>query len=214
MRTLIKTLIATSMASTALLGFSVAQAADAVDQIPEAPAAVEMAQPAGDWSGAYLGGAGTYNFGRFDKGDYDARQLGGQVYCGYNMQSGQMVYGGEADLNYSGIDSSNAGLTAKQGVNGSIRGRVGYDLNPVLVYGTAGVAVQQSKASDATSSDKRTAAGLTVGAGVETLVTNNITARAEYRYTDYQDKDFSLNSGLANRDYNEHSVKVGLGVKF
>ena len=59
MRTLIKTLIATSMASTALLGFSVAQAADAVDQIPEAPAAVEMAQPAGDWSGAYLGGAGT-----------------------------------------------------------------------------------------------------------------------------------------------------------
>ena len=45
-------------------------------------------------------------------------------------------------------------------------------------------------------------------------MTNNITARAEYRYTDYQDKDFSLNSGLANRDYNEHSVKVGLGVKF
>ena len=214
MRTLIKTLIATSMASTALLGFSVAQAADAVDQIPEAPAAVEMAQPAGDWSGAYLGGAGTYNFGRFNKGDYDARQLGGQVYGGYNMQNGQIVYGAEADIGYSGNDDVNNGIRSKQGVNGSIRGRVGYDLNPVLVYGTAGVAVQQSKASDATSSDKRTAAGLTVGAGVETLVTNNITARAEYRYTDYQDKDFSLNSGLANRDYNEHSVKVGLAVKF
>ncbi len=164
MRTLIKTLIATSMASTALLGFSVAQAADAVDQIPEAPAAVEMAQPAGDWSGAYLGGAGTYNFGRFNKGDYDARQLGGQVYGGYNMQNGQIVYGAEADIGYSGNDDVNNGIRSKQRVNGSIRGRVGYDLNPVLVYGTAGVAVQQSKASDATSSDKRTAAGLTVGA--------------------------------------------------
>ncbi len=214
MRTLIKTLIATSMASTALLGFTVAQAADAVDQIPEAPAAVEMAQPAGDWSGAYVGGAATYNFGRFGDGDRDARALGGQVYSGYNMQNGQIVYGAEADIGYSGADDVVGGIRSKQGVNGSVRGRVGYDLNPVLIYGTAGVAVQQSKASDATSSDKRTAAGLTVGAGAETMVTNNITARVEYRYTDYQDKNFALNSGLVNRDYDEHSVKVGLGVKF
>ena len=35
----------------------------------------------------------------------------------------------------------------EQGVNGSVRGRVGYDLNPVLVYGTAGVAASSVKAT-------------------------------------------------------------------
>lgn len=214
MRTLIKTLFATSMVSSALFGFTAANAADAIDQIPEAPAAVEMTQPAGDWSGAYIGGAGDYNWGKFSGGGRNAKGMGGQVYGGYNMQSGQIVYGGEADIGYSGVDETKGGVRTKQGVHGSVRGRVGYDLNPVLVYGTAGLAIGKTKATDAISSDSRTGVGLTAGVGAEAMVTNNITTRVEYRYTDFQDKNFNLASGVASRGLNEHSVKVGVGVKF
>ncbi|MEK1901601.1 MAG: porin family protein, partial [Rhizobium sp.] len=35
-----------------------------------------------------------------------------------------------------------------------------------------------------------------------------------YRYTDYQDKDYNLNSGSVSRGFDENSVKVGIGVKF
>ncbi|WP_395588508.1 outer membrane protein, partial [Pseudomonas syringae group genomosp. 7] len=56
--------------------------------------------------------------------------------------------------------------------------------------------------------------GYTVGAGVEAFVTNNITTRLEYRYTDYQSKDYDLDSGSFSRGYDENSVKLGIGVKF
>ncbi|MDI7861062.1 porin family protein [Rhizobiaceae bacterium n13] len=212
MHTLIKTLMASSVA---VLAFTAAQAADAIDQIPEAPVAdVIESAPAG-WQGAYIGGAGTYNMGRFQgHGDYDAKAFGGAAYGGYNWQQGQIVYGGEADLGYSGADATRDGVKSEQRANGSVRGRVGYDLNPVLVYGTAGVAVAQDKASDATSSDKKVAAGYTVGGGIETFVTDNVTARAEYRYTDMQSKSYDLDSGRVSRGYDEHSVKLGIGVKF
>ena len=139
------------LASAATAVAFAAQAADAIYQAPEAPAATESySAPAGNWSGAYVGGGITYDMGKFTGSNdgRDADGVGGTVYGGYNMQSGSIVYGGEADLSYAGEDGS-AGtdpavagtIKGTQGVNGSIRGRVGYDLNPFLVYGTAGVAV-------------------------------------------------------------------------
>ena len=54
----------------------------------------------------------------------------------------------------------------------------------------------------------------TVGAGVEALVTDNITTRVEYRYTDFGSDTYSLDSGAVSSGYDDHSVKVGIGVKF
>ena len=216
-----RTLIATLMASAAGLIAVSAHAADAVTQIPEAPAAVETAAPVSNWSGFYLGGYGSYDMGKFKGGSShtDADGAGGGVFGGYNWQSGQIVYGAEADVNL-GDERGSAGTVAgnavegKQGVNGSVRARVGYDMNPFLVYGTAGLAASDNKVRDATSKDSATALGYTVGAGVEAMVTDNITARLEYRYSDYQKKDYSLDSGAFSRGYDDHSVKAGIGVKF
>ncbi|MBB6179061.1 outer membrane protein [Pseudorhizobium flavum] len=207
-------LIATLMASAATLAaFSAANAADAVDQIPEAPIAYEQPAPVKDWSGAYIGAYGAYDWGRFD-GDREGA-FGGGVFGGYNMQSGQIVYGVEADAGYNGEEADAApGVEGKAGWNGSVRARVGYDLNPFLLYGTAGVALQDNELSDATSSDSNTAVGYTVGAGVEALVTDNITTRVEYRYTDFGSDTYSLDSGAVSSGYDDHSVKVGIGVKF
>ncbi|WP_027486102.1 outer membrane protein [Allorhizobium undicola] len=211
MRTLVMILLASSAGLSIVTG---AQAADAVMQVPEAPAAVDTVQPSG-WAGAYVGGAGTYNMGRSHGSNFSARSFGGQLYGGYNMQNDKIVYGGEADVGYSGADSvSGAGLQGKQGWNGSVRGRVGYDLSPFMVYGTAGVAAADTKVSGAAGSDSKAALGYTVGAGVEAQVTNNVTARVEYRYTDYQDKTYNVGGTRVSRGFDDQSVRVGMGVKF
>jgi outer membrane immunogenic protein len=210
-----RTLIASLMASAFVVaGFTAANAADAVDQVPEAPVAQnEPVTPAGNWEGFYLGGAGTYNMGDFNS-SRDGYALGGQLYTGYNWQAGQIVYGVEADLGYSGLDHSAGGVTEKNRFNGSVRGRVGYDLNPFLLYGTAGLAATNNKVSAGGDSDAKTSYGYTVGVGAEAFVTNNITARVEYRFSDYQNKNYDTGIGSVSRGYDEQSVKVGIGVKF
>jgi outer membrane immunogenic protein len=209
-------LVATLMASAAsLIAFSAANAADAVEQIPQAPQAVEEVAQVSTWQGFYLGGYGDYDWGRFGGfGDRDGK-LGGGAFTGYNWQSGQIVYGIEADVGYRGTSNETIeGYDAKAKWNGSVRGRVGYDMNPFLIYGTAGIAAQDNKMSDETSSDSKTAVGYTVGVGAEAFVTSNITARVEYRYTDFGKDSYSLDSGRVTKGFDDHSVKLGIGVKF
>src|SRR6478735_5254147 len=154
MRTLITTLMASAVT---LITFTAVQAADAIDEVPAAPAA-EYTEPAiKNWSGAYVGGTADWARGEFDgTGGRGAAAFGGGLYGGYNVQSGQLVYGGEADVNYRGNDATNPVRTMKQGFNGSLRARVGVDVNPVLVYGTAGIAAADVKASESGSSDSNT----------------------------------------------------------
>lgn len=212
MRTLILTLMASALSIAAV---QAARAADAVDQIPQAPVSDYSEPAAPNWAGGYAGATVTWQHGEFDKqSGHGANGFGGGVYGGYNMQSGQLVYGGEADVNYSGIDSKNSVREAEQGVNGSLRARVGVDLNPVLVYGTGGLAVSRAKMEDATSSDKRTMYGWTAGVGAEGFVTDKVTARVEYRYTDYAEKRFDLDSGNVNAGQDEQSIRLGMGYKF
>lgn len=211
MRNLIKTFAASAiLISTA----SIALAADAIDEIPAAPDAVETVT-GGNWEGAYAGGKVTYQWGKVkDTKDYDADGAGGGIYAGYNKQDGQIVYGAETDINYSGIDKTYNGVKSEQGINGSLRARIGYDLSPAMVYATGGLAATNMETSDATSSDDKTLFGATIGAGVETKITESITARTEYRFTNYQSHNFDLDSGTVERGLKEHQVNVGLGVKF
>lgn len=205
------------VSAASIATISAANAADAVDQIPEAPIAYEEpAAPVSNWAGAYIGGYGAYDWGRFEDSDRDGA-LGGGAYGGYNWQSGQIVYGVEADIGYNGEEESPAaGVDGEAGVNGSLRARVGYDMNPFLIYGTAGVALQDNELTNTVNgvSDSKTAVGYTVGAGVEAMVTNNITTRVEYRYTDFGSKDYNLGTSTVSSGYDDHSVKVGIGVKF
>jgi outer membrane immunogenic protein len=211
MRNLIKTLAA-SVILVSAAGF--AHAADAIDEIPSAPEAVETVT-SGDWEGAYVGGKATYQWGKVkDTKDYDADGFGGGVYAGYNKQDGQIVYGAETDLNFSGIDKTYDGVKSEQGVNGSLRARIGYDVSPVMVYATGGLAATNLETKDATSSDDKTLLGLTLGAGVETKITESITARTEYRFTNYQSQTYDLDSGATERGLKDHQVNVGLGMKF
>ncbi|WP_417425970.1 outer membrane protein [Hoeflea sp.] len=190
-------------------------AADAIlEQAPEPPMA-ELAPQSFLWSGGYLGGYGEYKWGEFDAlATQDADGFGGGVYGGYNWQTENIVYGAEADIGYSGVDSTAGGLTAKQGVNGSLRARIGYDINPFLLYATGGVAATQAKLTNAAGSDSKTMLGWTAGAGAEAFVTDTITTRVEYRYSDYGSENFNLGGANVASGFDDHSVRLGIGMKF
>lgn len=213
-----RTLKTTILASAAVLTLSAPVfAADAIQEQPPAPAPIE-APAAADWSGAYLGAYGGYGWNKHktdDSGNINADGFQGGAYGGYNFQNGQFVYGGEADLGYSGGDDTRNGIKAKQGVEGSVRARAGIALDPVLLYGTGGLAVANSKLSSDTGSDSNTRIGWTVGAGAEAKFTQNIVGRLEYRYSDYGKKDFDL-GGLddVSSKLTTNEIRVGVGYKF
>jgi outer membrane immunogenic protein len=136
----------------------------------------------------------------------------GGGFVGYRVQMGTMVVGLEGDVNAKSGSSSytfsdtnsfrNETFTGsvKQGADGSIRGRFGFLVTPwVLVYGTGGVAFGSVSGSygyaayslgccaSATGggSWSTTRDGLTGGAGIEAMITQQLALRVEYRYTDF-----------------------------
>ncbi|MGR6431344.1 outer membrane protein [Rhizobium sp. PAMB 3182] len=213
-----RTVLITLLTSTALIaGIAQAQAADAIEAPPAPPPVANDVVPVTPtWQGFYLGGEGDYNWARFgDSSSLNGDGFGGGFYGGYNWQAGKMVYGLEGDIGYSGVEGDVAsGFKGKTGWNGAIKGRVGYDLNPFLIYGTGGLAMADTKISGNGDSDSKVQYGATVGVGAEAFVTNNITARVEYDYTNYFDRDYDVGGSSFSRGFDEHSVKVGIGVKF
>ena len=137
--------------------------------------------------------------------------VGGQAGC--NMQSGNWVFGVEADAHaqrWSGLYTLGAGVPAPFVVGdqfglssdwqASVRGRVGYAMDRTLFYVTGGVAFTEIKSytnwipafgvppvafPGTIAYDRQIAFGGTVGAGIEYAWTNNFTVGVEGRYTWY-----------------------------
>jgi len=192
------------------------QAADAVlEPAPVAPVADIETAPAYLWAGGYAGVFGGYVRGDTNGVASSTNGINGGAYGGHNWQRDQFVFGVEGDAGYSGANgTSAAGVTADQGAFGSLRARFGYDVNPFLLYGTVGAAATNMKVSNGASSDSNILYGYTVGAGVEAFVTEKITTRLEYRYTDYGSSNFNIGGTNVSTGFDDHSVRAGIGLKF
>jgi outer membrane immunogenic protein len=194
----------------------VAQAADMVDEVPQAPEAVIPEEPApGGWSGFYAGIYGGYSFGNFgDAVDLDADGFRGGAFTGYNGQSGAIVYGLDGDIGYGGAKTDLAAPNeVKQTFNGALRARLGYDLGPAMVYGALGGAATGANANVGGFEDSKTHFGYTVGAGIDAKVTEKIFARGEYRYNDFGSKDYNLGAPTSV-DLDQHDIRFGVGLQF
>ena len=181
-----------------------------------APPIVE-AQPENNWTGFYLGALLGYTAGEgaTDVGiDVDVDGLEGGGYAGANWQWGNFVLGAEGDILASGVEGSEAGLDLEQGLHGSLRARVGIALDRFLLYGTAGGAITELEAESPAGADDAALWGWTAGAGAEAMVLDNVTARVEYRYSDYEDETFTLGNTPVDTEFDTHSVRAGVGVKF
>ncbi len=191
-------------------------AADVVDEIPSAPEAPmqQSVAPSG-WAGAYAGASVGYGSGknRNAAASFNTKGFNGGAFGGYNLQSGQIVYGGEADLGYSAAKGSTAVASGKEGVNGALRARLGYDLDPVLLYAAGGVATTKGRLTVGALSDTQTHVGWTVGVGADAKITDNMFGRVEFRHNDFGTQNYNIGAGTKAK-LTDNEVRLGVGVKF
>jgi outer membrane immunogenic protein len=235
----------------ALAAATPAMAADLPEPAPppQAPAAYTAPGPVYNWSGVYIGINGGYAFGNSSwgattgfagTGNFDVNDglVGGTL--GVNFQTGQFVFGVEADGDWTDISGSTSSSTlggcvancTYQTSNdwlGTIRGRIGYAFDRVLLYGTAGGAGGNVKSSFTDSagfsaSGSSTEFGWTAGAGIEYAITDNITAKAEYLFVDLSNGTFSCPAGTCGGagapamsvpvSFDASLIRAGLNFKF
>ncbi|MGI2031259.1 outer membrane protein [Rhizobium panacihumi] len=194
-------------------------AADLIEQSAAPP--VEFDTPAFTWTGAYIGisggagwmdGSASKKFGRYHaEQDFDGSAFG--AFTGYNWQfSNGIVVGVEGDIEYNSNDETIfCNKTMGTDWAGSVRGRLGYAFDRLLVFGTAGWAMAKGHIEYPCVDESRMFSGWTAGAGVDYAVTDKIFVRGEYRFSDFGEKE--IVRGM-NVDFDQSVVKVGLAVKF
>lgn len=199
-----------ALAASVLIVAAPAFAADLNAPAPNDTYYAPPASSAFDWTGAYVGATAGLGFGQTSSSGHGGNKEGFApgIYGGYNYQvDPHWVIGGEADLT--------AGpLATAPNWFGTARARGGYAFDNMLVYGTAGMAVGQGTLKSSLGKDTQTHVGYVVGAGIETALTQNITARAEYLYTNTGNRTYDLGGTSTKTDLDGSQVRIGLGYKF
>jgi len=216
-----------------VLGAAVsAQAADLPNR-KQAPAYAPIAAPvqAFSWNGFYIGANTGYATGAFTKGgkgDFGSPS-GGLLglTAGYNYQVGQFVAGIEGDYDWTSMHSKaspalNISGNGRLTSTGTLRGRVGYAADRALIYATGGLAVGNisGKLYDnavipaVAYGQHSTHTGYTLGAGIEYAFTNNVSAKAEYRYTSLGNKAYFGGVDATSAGLHSNAVLVGLNYHF
>jgi outer membrane immunogenic protein len=182
--------------------------------------------PGFSWTGFYAGINGGYGFGKSNwtditgasTGDFNIKGglVGGTL--GYNLQTGNWVWGLEGDVDYSTIKGTDATscCTTRNDWLGTARGRIGYAWDRWLPYLTGGAAFGDVKATSATGSEKHTKIGWTAGAGVEYAFLGAWSAKLEYLYVDLGKTGCSAPTCVPNIDvkFNANIVRAGLNYRF
>lgn len=209
-----------------------------------------------DWTGFYVGvnaGGGfdhfafPYNTARstvFETGtsaiNSSGAVAGGQVGYNYELRNlpfiGHAVIGIEADMDWSGIRGSNSVVAGPYAVAfgtrfenfGTVRSRIGYDFDRLLLYFTAGFSyatVNTSvNANGLAASSTTTRSGVpfhagVLGIGAEYAITNNVSVKAEYLYdfegARFRTYDLSPDTqiGFGTRSM-YHIARIGVNYKF
>jgi outer membrane immunogenic protein len=211
-----------------------------------------------NWTGCYLGVAAGYQWGQSGQvarsgydagkpltGDYDLSGgiAGGTIGCNYEF-SNNIVIGIEDDYSWTDKKGSANDLmpfntkalnTTKEKWIDTLRGRIGYAFDRVMVYGTAGVAFAGTDVTVAvpgfgTVTDSQSRTGWVAGVGAEWAVYTGpmgaLTVKAEYLHADfgsdrYVDTPITFKDGcntqtVVSRDVklSDDMVRVGVNWKF
>jgi outer membrane immunogenic protein len=186
-----------------------------------------------DWTGAYVGVFGGGGFGNHNVNNTNGQAVpfadftanyssqgglaGGEA--GYNWQSGNYIVGVEGDLFWSGI----RGNDAAQFANGAFPGVGGVDADSLRWGGT--LRVRGGFTVDRWLIDQFNVQGngLTAGAGFAYAITDNLSAKFEYRYYNFNGYNraavaatgLTLNGQIPYTTETTYSVvTVGLDFKF
>mgnify|MGYP002775448642 CR=1 FL=1 len=182
-----------------------------------------------NWTGFYLGIVGG---GAWEASSGDPKMQGGFVggTAGYNWQTGNVVFGLEADGAWADVSASAAGVVFVPGVGGipasvssktdamgTVRGRIGWAVNNVLLYGTGGYAWIDNKITATLGglsvSDSKFHSGWTVGAGVEAFFAPQWSVKGEYLYRSLGGETY-FSGAVPTGTLNFHTVQVGVNYHF
>lgn len=190
-----------------------AQAADIYGRRPYAQPYTVSQPLANSWIGPYIGGNLGYGWGDVSNNGAKPSGVLGGLQAGYNWQNGAWVAGIEADIQLTSADDTFAAWKFSNPWFGTLRGRVGYAFNNILLYGTGGLAFGALKAQlPGGLSETNTSAGWTVGVGAEVALNQNWSAKVEYLYVDLSEKNF-LMTGMSN-GYQFNTLRVGVNYRF
>jgi outer membrane immunogenic protein len=216
-----------------------------------------------NWTGFYIGGHVGYGWGHTSSDSFSAAGVlldtttnnpngvfgGGQI--GYNWQfSPNWLIGIEADGSVSDIHGTSFGCSAtgcasgasKTDDFGTVRGRLGYVISNVLLYGTGGWAWSHSHTdrtitcvvagggicpggpspsplTGAVASASGNQSGWTAGAGVEWMFAPHWTAKAEYQHLQFDNisRDFGypgFPTAFRHIVSDSHTDTVRVGVNY
>jgi len=214
-----------------LMATAVIAAAASITQVSAADllvdeVAIAAAAPTGDWGGAYVGAHLGYAWGDVDYivigpdfGDtYDLAGWYLGIQGGYNWQMDGFVLGLEGDVSLGDVlsDEDLSGFIDRQ-INwtASLRARAGVSFDAFLLYGTAGVAVANSTSElFGFVDDTQTHVGWTAGVGAEVMVAEDVSAKLEYRYTDYGSAEYDYGFLATDSDITTHTVEAGVNFHF
>jgi outer membrane immunogenic protein len=226
----------------AVLSLGLVQVASAADMPVKAP--TMTAVPVYNWTGFYIGinGGGAWGTGYWDyvppaatnqNHNISGGMIGGTV--GYNWQlPSNWVIGAEADWDWANIKGGTPcpnpafSCNTKTSSLGTLRGRVGYAWNTILLYGTGGLAWAQHKAETVqlagvpfppsgtpTNGSTSTVTGYTIGGGVEWAFMPKWSAKLEALYVSFPSKSTAVDSGLTVSTYDRFGmVRVGVNYHF
>jgi outer membrane immunogenic protein len=212
------------LATVALTAFAASNAiaADIPARMPtKAPAYVAMY----NWTGGYIGVNAGVGFTDSLSGNNDTGFIGG-AQIGYNWQGvgSPWVFGIEADFQGStqGASATVGGVTASADLNyfGTVRGRIGYAWDRVMLYATGGLAYQNVELSVTvpgvgTFNGDNTEFGWTLGGGLEWALWDRWTMKAEYLYIRTDDHTVTVPAfGTFGGDVENHVIRAGINYRF
>lgn len=172
------------------------------------------------WTGLYVGGTAGYGWNSSNTSGLDSDGVLGTVFAGYNWQHGGMVLGIEADVGTGNLGGSAPAPFGSVGydanVMGSLRGRAGFLVTPaLLVYATGGLAWADLDFSvNGMSVGSDVHYGYQVGAGAEMKMSQNVSLRLEYIYTDLENATVGTTALATVVEPDFHTVRAGLAFKF
>jgi opacity protein-like surface antigen len=143
---------------------------------------------------------------------------------GYNVQTGGVVFGFEADAVWSAMKGSStvncaAGCETRNNWLGTVRGRIGYAFDRFLPYVTGGMAAGDIKATTpGLAGATSTRIGWTAGGGIEYAFVNKWSVKTEYLYADLGKFDCGASCSAlpppTEVSFNAHLIRFGLNYKF
>jgi outer membrane immunogenic protein len=214
-----KFIFATAGIAAMAVGVATASAADLPRREPLPAKAVPYVAPIYNWTGFYVGINGGGAFG--GRSGYGGNATGGLIggTFGYNWQAGQGVFGIETDLDWASIKGSGTDLLAgsvdtKNNYLGTLRARLGYAWDSVMLYATGGLAYGNLKSTSVFGDSSTTSAGWTLGGGLEFALTGPWTAKVEYLYVDLGDAPTAPGALTGGGRFSTNIVRAGLNYRF